>query len=320
MRAWHKLAGEGLGPSSIRPLKEEGRKSAVYRLAGVGPGGAAVVAKRCLSERGAIEWKLYTEVLPRLPISGLHCHGSVADEDSRFRWIFLEDAGDEAPALGSERHRALALGWLGSMHTSAQLVAAAAWLPDRSAASYLELLRQARHMTRVALEHPSLEPDGVSTLKAIITDCNGLESYWDEIDRLCERMPRTLVHGDFAEKNLRVRLLGAQETLHVMDWEKAGWGIPGADLAECVAYQLNADVTAYWSVVRDCWPQFEWADVCQLAQLGTLFRSIDALVWMNRAFVKWAGSRSAGDSARWYGEEARWCEARLSSWIKTAAG
>lgn len=315
-RAWRKLTAERVGPKSIRTLKAEGQKSAVYRLAGVGPGGCDLVAKRCLSDRGTIEWMIYRDVLPHLRISALHCHGSVADDDSRFRWIFLEDAGQEGCALESERHRALALGWLGAMHTSAQRVPAAASLPDRGATSYLELLRQAREMTREALGHPALRADGAVTLRAVIAESDILETHWCEIERFCERMPRTLVHGDFKAKNLRVRTHAARESLCVMDWEKAGWGVPAADFGECVAH--HPDVTAYWSVVRDCWPHLDLADLRRLAGLGTVFRSIDGLVWTNRSFRMWRSR--VGVDTDWYVEEVRWFEARLSDWMKTAMG
>ena len=40
--------------------------------------GCDVIAKRCLSDRAAIEWMVYREVLPHLPVSALHGYGSVA--------------------------------------------------------------------------------------------------------------------------------------------------------------------------------------------------------------------------------------------------
>jgi len=123
-------------------------RSAVYRLVGAGPGGSAVIAKRCYhkhSESAATEHIIYERVLPRLPISALHYYGLV-DDDSDCRWLFLEDAGDESYASEIGEHRALAGRWLGAMNTSAQPLAVGEDLPDRGAAFYLEGLRRARAM------------------------------------------------------------------------------------------------------------------------------------------------------------------------------
>jgi aminoglycoside phosphotransferase (APT) family kinase protein len=66
-------------------------------------------------------------------------------------------------------------------------------------------------------------------------------------------MPQTLVHNDFAARNIKVRNGQAGTTLLPFDWEKAGWGIPAADLE----YLEQADLAMYWSVVHRSWPYFD---------------------------------------------------------------
>ena len=58
-------------------------------------------------------------------------------------------------------------------------------------------------------------------LESIISQCNVLESCWRKVERFCDRMPQTLVHGDFTAKNIRVRNRHGSALLP-FDWEMAG--------------------------------------------------------------------------------------------------
>jgi Ser/Thr protein kinase RdoA (MazF antagonist) len=99
------------------------------------------------------------------------------------------------------------------------------------------------------------------------------------VERLCDRLPRTLVHGDFVPKNFRVRHGGMGPSLVVFDWEVAGWGLPAADVAEC------ADLTAYAATVGPAWPHLNDKDIGQLAFLGKVFRLVCALSWASVSLV-----------------------------------
>ena len=117
-RAWRKLTNRQAVPKSIEIIQERVRrpeeiyrmthKPSVYRLTGVGPGGANVIAKRCESAAASTECSIYQNVLPYLPVSALRYYGLVADDDRQFCWLFLEDAGDEPYVLDVEEHRVLA--------------------------------------------------------------------------------------------------------------------------------------------------------------------------------------------------------------------
>jgi hypothetical protein len=205
VRAWRKLEPGRAEPAGIEVLKDEKRDRGVYRLAGVGPGGTNVVAKRCHSEAAAIERLVYQEILPHLAINALRCYASIADDDTRFSWLFLEDAGDGEYSSDLEEHRILAGLWLGAMNLSAQRLPLAARLPDRGPASYLALLQLARSMTHEKLEHPAFSADDRQILKAIASHCDFLEMHWGRIEQFCTRMPRTRVHGDLSSWNARIR-------------------------------------------------------------------------------------------------------------------
>jgi hypothetical protein len=94
IRAWRKLEPESAEPAGIEVLKDDKSDGGVYRLDGAGPDGANVIAKRCESEAAGIEYFVYKEILPHLAVSALRCYASVVDDDDRFSWLFLEDAGN----------------------------------------------------------------------------------------------------------------------------------------------------------------------------------------------------------------------------------
>ena len=61
VRAWSTTKPERIEPDSIAVFKKWNKheKSGVYRLAGVGPGGSAVIAKRCATRSAAVERLIY---------------------------------------------------------------------------------------------------------------------------------------------------------------------------------------------------------------------------------------------------------------------
>jgi hypothetical protein len=270
-RAWRETQPGRGEPERIDTLKEA-EKSAVYRLKGVGPGGSTVIAKRCRTTTALIERTVYEEILPHLPITALHYYG-FRQQDGEFCWLFLEDGGWERYSPYSKEHRALVARWLGLMHTSAARLATATRLPDRGPGHYLEHLRSARHTILRNLANPALSTDDITVLNAVVAQCDLLESRWSRVETCCEGIPSTLVHGDFRPMNVHVRGDRGGSALLPMDWETAGWGVPAPDLAKRV------DLTAYWTVVRECWPTLDLPAIQRLAKLGTVFRRLAAMNW-----------------------------------------
>ena len=93
------------------------------------------------------------------------------------------------------------------------------------------------------------------------------------MEKLCEGMPRTFVHGDFKEKNIRVRNSPDGMTLLPFDWEMAGWALPAADMAKC------PDAALYWSTVRQHWPALNWEDIERMTHVGAMFRLLASIYW-----------------------------------------
>jgi hypothetical protein len=307
-RAWRKLGSIHALPDKIDVLKDDKPEWGVYRLLGAGPQGASVIAKRCDSEAAGIEYSIYRDVLPHLAISALQCYGLVADNNARYSWLFLEDAGDGEYSSGVEDHRILAGRWLGAMNSSARQLPLASRLPDLGPASYLEVLRLARGMTQENSLHPAFDNDDRRMLSAIASHCEFLETQWGRVEQFCAAMPRTLVHGDLSPWNARIRVDRTGPSLLVMDWESAGWGVPAADLTQFAGNALSPDIAAYWSVAQGCWPGLDFSDARLLAGLGTVFRWINAVAWAN-----WGFRDSAID---WFTTEMKCYEPEIDEWAK----
>jgi hypothetical protein len=287
MQAWSQLYSKRSKPNFIE-LLSEGRKSCVYRLDGVGPGGTAVIAKRSRAGEARVEQTIYEEVLPDLPISSLTFYGVVDEPGTEFRWLFLEDAENADFTYFSEQHRKLAARWLGLMHVCAERVFAVSRLPDRGPQHYLDHLHSSRRIIEENLGDPALHSQDLEVLDSILLQGRLLESRWMRVVELCRRYPRTLVHCDFAHKNLRVRSNTCGINLVAFDWEMAGYGIPAPDIAECSGRGVPRRITGglpdselvdYWEVVREPWSYLDLPAMTELAELGAVFRSLLAISW-----------------------------------------
>jgi hypothetical protein len=280
VKAWAKLQPEQVEPAAIERLQKK-RKGVVYRLKGVGPGGSDIVAKRSSPERLLKERIIYEHVLPALPISTVRYYGFIEEPNDECCWLFLESAnGEEYSSLVNE-HRTLAAQWLGLLHTSAAHIAAAARLPDRGPGYYLEQLRSASETILQNLANPALTVETRTLLETVVRQCEVVTSHWGEVEKLCEGVPRTLIHGDFAPKNMCVRAGRAGGVLLPFDWGSAGWGVAAADLVQSGMpsnnhwnYWANPDLAAYCSVVRESWPQLDIQDIQSLGIIGKIFRSL----------------------------------------------
>src|SRR5262249_6027342 len=143
----------------------------------------------------------------------------VDEPRTEFRWFFLKDAEGEEFTYTLENHRRLASCWLGQMHVSAEGVPAVSRLPDRGPQHYLDHLHFFQQRIQDNLSDSVLNPTDVAVLESILLQAHLLDSYWTRVVELCCRYPKTLVHCDFASKNLRVR---SSIDLVAFDWEMAG--------------------------------------------------------------------------------------------------
>jgi thiamine kinase-like enzyme len=295
VQAWRRLAPDGPLPSRIAParLKPYERKTAVYRLDDVAPGGGAVIAKRCKRADGTIERIVYEEYLPRLPIPAAGYLGCTDDPGEAATWLFTREVNGERYAHHDPEHRVYAARWLGLLHSGAQAIGRHPALPAADPRRYLEHLRRARECIRTNCHNPILTGEDVAFLESVRSRLDELEEHWDRLEEVCAHVPHTLVHGDFNGKNLRVRSAGADPGIVVFDWEDAGWGPPAVDLAQLAlpASRLSAgpDFDTYWQVVSARRPEYDRADFERLAYCGTVFRVLAVLDWESRNLAfEWA--------------------------------
>jgi hypothetical protein len=281
IEAWRVLRPARIEVDGVETL-EERKKSKVYRMRGVGPGGATIIAKQCWRNTASIERTIYETVLPQLPLPRLQYYGCVQSDEDRC-WLFVEDAGVERYSPHTEEHRRLAARWLGTMHTTAAQVAIASGLPDRGLRHYVTRLQSASALVRRLLANIPLEGDDRNVLQSIVARCEQLTARWSAVEQMCYSVPRTVVHGDFRGKNMRVRTDHSGTVLLPFDWETAGWGLPTIDLAWLVYDGALASASRamdiYRSTISQLWPELAVHDIGVLAHLGTVFRLLDAVNW-----------------------------------------
>jgi aminoglycoside phosphotransferase (APT) family kinase protein len=176
-----------------------------------------------------------------------------------------EATGGEYSNLIPE-HRARGARWLAQVHSAAS-AGAAQRLPDRGPDHYRRLVDPLRETMRRHLDNPVLTADDVTFLEGLLAD-----------------LPRTLVHGDFNGRNIRLPTINGDDTLAVFDWEEAGWGVPAVDLAQQLMpsgqLSANPDIPTYWSTGRAYRAHQSLERCWRLAYCGTVFRALSAMSWI----------------------------------------
>lgn len=270
--AWSALQARDINPASITVLKDS-QHSSVFRLDGAGPAGSSVIAKRSTLASLLTEQTVYEQALSRLPLRPLRCYGLLRGEDSVYGWLFLEDAGNDCYSADLFEHRALVAKWLGRTHSSAVELAHQCKLPDRGPLFFRNLLQAGSGRIRQSLDKPSLRAGDPDLLKTVVSQLQILFDRWDEVEEYCERVPKTLVHGDLKSKNLRIRAFAPGPELFALDWEVAGWATPAVDL------HFVEELELYLDAVRDVWPHLSLVDLRQLRFCGRLFRLVASIYW-----------------------------------------
>ena len=280
----------------VLKASKRGRKPGVYRLAGAGPGGAAVIAKVCRRKTAEIESAVYEELLPHLPMPTLRYHGMVRDADRRHCWLFVNDAADERYWPLEPEHRRLAARWLATVHAHAGELVQSSLLPDRGPRHYLVHLLNAREEIERRMRRPGDEADGPQVLEDLLSLLDMLESRWPDVSAFCDTLPQTLVHGDLVPKNMRILRDGRSTGLAVFDWETAGLGVQAADLAQLLEPQLswyanrrspkrvdrfsaNPCLDTYRSVLADSGTDCDAGTIEQAAAVGNVFRCVAGIDW-----------------------------------------
>jgi hypothetical protein len=275
VRAWHNLEAKRITPRTVAVIKPwKHRKSGIYRLAGIGPGGCAIMAKRCPRETALIERPIYEEFLPQVGLPALRCYGSVQDPDGDSHWLFLDEAHGEPYSPLDSEHRALAARWIAAIHCAGRPWAGR--LPARDLAYYLGLLRASRAKARESACGGALPQEEAAVLRRAADQCDRLEEAWGRLEDVCRAAPETVVHGDFVARNVRVRPSPDGLQMVVFDWEFAGYGTPAIDLVQFSLRSASPDLSTYRS--RLGWPATE-PEVRRLAACGTFLQIVNAMWW-----------------------------------------
>jgi aminoglycoside phosphotransferase (APT) family kinase protein len=231
---------------------------------------------------------VYETVLPYLGMPTLRYYGATPDATAKRQWLFIEDGRGRKYSPASRMLRVEAARWIGRLHVSAADAASCAGLaerlPRRDHEYYLEQARSAIASLSVQRENLSIWAEDRAVLEAVLSYCRLIEARWSEVDDFYRQMPSTLIHGDFAGRNIRYRPAAtgsAVVTLWPFDWEDAAWGPPALDLIRSsprsICSAANPDVDTYVSIVRDRWPQMNVDSVRRLGGFGKIFWYVLAL-------------------------------------------
>jgi Phosphotransferase enzyme family len=282
VRAWSKLHHRAAVPcriQALRPPRKRRHKASAFRVDGIGPKGSSIVAKLCLRETAELECLIYESILPKLSIPRLEYYGTIRSEDPERDWIFVEDAGDERYSRNDGEHRRLAAEWIATLHTSAQNLPALKQLPDRGPAHYLNCLRAARRRIDASRSNAVITRDQRTVLDRVDAYLQLFEDSWSDLERLCQSMPRTLIHGDLGGRNGRIKNRGGHRTLVVFDWETAGTGVPAADLTSSRIDALSCCLDTYFSHTKGAWPFLTLENIVLFERIGRIFRLMAAINW-----------------------------------------
>ena len=127
-----------------------------------------------------------------------------------------------------------------------------------------------------------MQENGLDVIDRIDELCQRLGSRWSEVEKLCEKAPETVTHGDCLPKNFYFRANGSGLRASPFDWGGAGLGPAATDLGQLALprprpQDPEPDHAAYLDTVRSRWPQLDIESVRQLANLGQLFWALKVI-------------------------------------------
>ena len=271
---WKQLVGKSSQPSSIDKLTGKSNEKAIYRLNGVGKGGAPVIAKRAHRRGIFVEQMVYEKILPQVPVHHLYYYGLTEEEHTDFCWLFIEEAVGIPYSESDAVHRALASQWLGVMHATTARLNLSAVLPSVTPKRYLSDLDQARVIISKHLSHPALVSKYLHLLRGIINHFDIIKKHWDEVENFCATIPPCLVHCDFYKENIRVRIHDTRQELNVIDWELSGWGVPAEDIG-------GLDIDVYGSFANDSGLSLTHQSLQRICTLGLVFRYLACIAMVS---------------------------------------
>ena len=278
VQAWLQVQSDSVEPDSLE-LVQRRRHSTVYRLNQGKEDRARVIAKRCRTATARIERTIYEDLLPLTGMPALRCYGLLEEPEGEYGWLFLEDAAGARYSPQLHHNRALAGCWLAKTQLTALAHDLKSCLPGRELDHYLRLVRGCRSILLHHLGRSALSTEDAAVFRNVSAHLDVVESLWGELEEICDVMPRTLVHGDFVNKNLRIRDAVTGPALLVFDWEFAGWGVPAADLAQLIDRVASPDLDLYCPILNREYSHLDLRDIQAVAACGNLLRMVDQTSW-----------------------------------------
>jgi hypothetical protein len=295
-QAW-RASGGALAVERVESLRQ-GRHCRVDRLVIDDADERSVIAKWQDRPFG-FERRVQEDILPSVGLPSLAVYGEWTEPGANAFWMFFEDAGDEC-FRPSDDDRRLVARWLGALHDWEWRRSDTEELPDRGPSGYLEHLQAAHRTMAGCLGEARLAGESRSALHDLLRQLDGLEGAWPQVESRCTVAPRTLVHGDLADKNARIRRRAASRDLLVFDWEMAGIGVPCVDLAQGTFGSLSPDLDVYRQYAHG-WRHIPARDdLEQLAAVGKIFRLLAAIDWEARSLPHaWCDGREFWPFPEW---------------------
>src|SRR5437764_1972757 len=195
----------------------------------------------------------------------------------------------------------------------------AADLPDRGPRHYLVHLLEAREEITRQLRRQEAGSDEALVLEGLLSKLDALESHWGELAAFCDALPRTLVHGDFVPKNLRISRNGAGLELTIFDWEMAGIGVQAPDLAQLLEpersavargqrskridrFSANPCLDTYRRMLSDAPEELEPETIEYSAAVGNVLRCLAGIDWTcSQATTTWTPVQDLRIYSGWLG-------------------
>jgi hypothetical protein len=274
--AWNRLTGTGALPSRITQLNLG--HSLVYRLAGIKESGDSVIAKLCARQSAEMTRIICTRLLPLVPKPALVFYGCLDICEDK-AWLFLEDAGPTKCSPDDTVHLRAMSAWSAALHASLSGHVEDLSLPETGLSMYLKQLRAGRWKILNSLHVLKLQPEDCATVQAVVDWFDHVEAHWDKVEALVDGGPCTLVHGDFAPKNVLVRQADGTLEVFPIDWETAGWGPPAADMGEC------PDPATYRAEALRYGVSWSAETIRGWVAVGKILRHIAAFEWASASLI-----------------------------------
>lgn len=270
--AWRLLGGRS--DNGLEVLELNG-KSQIYRFDDSTAG--SIVAKRLWRANAEHQHLTHELLASALPGSAPRSFGVAPDPDDAWAWLFVEDAGGIPYEPSNEAHRAAVARWLAQLHITFADPGQQSTLPPRGPDVYLEHMRAAR--ARIDECRHKLVRDHRPIVDRATDLITQLEAAWPGIEAMSRDLPPTLVHGDFASKNVRIRGRTGSHQVLAFDWEHSGVGPPAVDLAGAQPDpQRGPQLDVYFRQVSAAWGSAR-ATLDQAVHLGVVLRYAAAFDW-----------------------------------------